>query len=40
MFCLEKEINEFAALVYYPEEKLTLVKNQFDNEQELNQWYT
>jgi len=36
---LEKEINEFAALVYYPEEKLTLVKNQFDNEQELNQWY-
>ncbi|WP_455660781.1 fructose-1,6-bisphosphatase [Pradoshia sp.] len=36
---LEKEINEFAALVYYPEEKLTLIKNQFDNKQELNQWY-
>ena len=36
---LEKEINEFAVLVYYPEEKLTLIKNQFDNEQELHQWY-
>lgn len=36
---LEKEINEFAALVYYPEEKLTLIKNQFDNKQELHQWY-
>ena len=37
---LENEINEFAALVYYPEEKLKLIKNQFDNKQELNQWYT
>ena len=36
----EKEINEFATLVYYPEEKLQLIKNNFDNKQELNQWYT
>lgn len=36
---LEKEINEFATLVYYPEEKLKLIKNQFDNKEELNQWY-
>ncbi|MBV7505624.1 fructose-1,6-bisphosphatase [Bacillus sp. sid0103] len=35
----EKEINEFATLVYYPEEKLKLIKNHFGNEQELNQWY-
>ncbi|MDN3014589.1 fructose-1,6-bisphosphatase [Paenibacillus sp. BSR1-1] len=35
----EKEINEFATLVYYPEEKLKLMKNHFANEQELNQWY-
>nr|WP_263326319.1 fructose-1,6-bisphosphatase [Neobacillus sp. Marseille-Q6967] len=35
----EKEINEFATLVYYPEEKLKLVKSHFSNEQELNQWY-
>ncbi|ARI77889.1 fructose-1,6-bisphosphatase [Halobacillus mangrovi] len=35
----EHEINELAALVYYPEEKLPLIKNNFDNEQELNQWY-
>ncbi|MGM0876570.1 MAG: fructose-1,6-bisphosphatase [Bacillota bacterium] len=36
----EKEINELATLVYYPEEKLQIIKNNFDNEQELNQWYT
>ncbi|MCM3113811.1 fructose-1,6-bisphosphatase [Neobacillus sp. MER 74] len=35
----EKEINEFAALVYYPEEKLQIIKNHFSNEEELNQWY-
>ncbi|OLS39065.1 fructose-1,6-bisphosphatase [Bacillus sp. MRMR6] len=35
----EKEINEFATLVYYPEEKLKLIKNYFGDEQELNQWY-
>lgn len=35
----EKEINDFATLVYYPEEKLQLMKSHFGNEQELNQWY-
>lgn len=35
----DKEINEFATLVYYPEEKLKLIKNHFVNEHELNQWY-
>jgi fructose-1,6-bisphosphatase-3 len=35
----EKEINDFATLVYYPEEKLKLMKNHFSNEQELHQWY-
>jgi fructose-1,6-bisphosphatase-3 len=36
----EQQINEFAALVYYPEEKIQLIKNSFDNEKELNEWYT
>lgn len=36
----ESEINEFATLVYYPEEKLQIIKNNFDNEEELNEWYT
>ncbi|WP_226037432.1 fructose-1,6-bisphosphatase [Aquibacillus saliphilus] len=36
----EKEINEFATLVYYPKEKLQLKRNDFDNEEELHQWYT
>jgi fructose-1,6-bisphosphatase III len=35
----EKEINDFATLVYYPEEKLKLIKSHFGNEQELHQWY-
>ncbi|TDL31066.1 fructose-1,6-bisphosphatase [Jeotgalibacillus sp. S-D1] len=35
----ENEINEMATLVYYPEEKLQLIKHSFDNEQELNHWY-
>lgn len=35
----EKEINEFATLVYYPEDKLKLMKSHFGDEQELNQWY-
>jgi fructose-1,6-bisphosphatase III len=35
----EKEINDFATLLYYPEEKLKLIKNHFGSEQELNQWY-
>ena len=36
----EQEINEFAALVYYPEEKIQLIKNNFDNEKDLYLWYT
>jgi fructose-1,6-bisphosphatase III len=35
----EQEINEFATLVYYPEEKIQLIKNRFGNEKELNEWY-
>ena len=31
-----KEINEFSALVYYPEEKLQLIKNSFSSKSELN----
>ncbi|SCT97496.1 fructose-bisphosphatase [Staphylococcus xylosus] len=34
-----KEINEFSALVYYPEEKLQLIKNSFSSKLELNEWY-
>ena len=33
------ELNELAAVVYYPEEKLQLVKNEFTNKDELNHWY-
>jgi fructose-1,6-bisphosphatase-3 len=36
----EKEIIEFATLVYYPEEKLKLMKNNFNNKQELKEWYS
>ncbi|MEB2264636.1 fructose-1,6-bisphosphatase [Priestia megaterium] len=36
----DKEINEFATLVYYPEEKLPLIKAQFRNKKELYEWYT
>ncbi|WP_042224283.1 fructose-bisphosphatase class III [Oceanobacillus manasiensis] len=35
----EEEIMEFATLVYYPEEKLQLIKSNFDNKQDLNAWY-
>ncbi|TWE08096.1 fructose-1,6-bisphosphatase-3 [Neobacillus bataviensis] len=35
----ENQRNEFATLIYYPEEKLQLIKNHFYNELELNQWY-
>ncbi|MCP3027778.1 fructose-1,6-bisphosphatase [Halobacillus sp. A5] len=35
----EEEINEMATLVYYPEEKLQIIKNGFDNDQELHEWY-
>lgn len=33
------ELNEFATLVYYPEEKLQLIKHRFGSKQELHQWY-
>jgi fructose-1,6-bisphosphatase III len=36
----ENQRNEFATLIYYPEEKLQLIKTHFYNELELNQWYT
>ncbi|WP_088011683.1 fructose-1,6-bisphosphatase [Gottfriedia acidiceleris] len=36
----DSEINEFATLVYYPEEKLKLIRNKCVNKQELQQWYT
>ncbi|WP_411843132.1 fructose-1,6-bisphosphatase [Salinicoccus sp. HZC-1] len=35
----EEEISQFAALVYYPEEKLQLIKNQFESKRELDEWY-
>ncbi|WP_124743123.1 fructose-1,6-bisphosphatase [Staphylococcus epidermidis] len=35
----KQEINDLAALVYYPEEKLKLVKNNFDSIGTLNIWY-
>ncbi|MCM3782168.1 fructose-1,6-bisphosphatase [Neobacillus mesonae] len=35
----EDEIKEFATLVYYPEEKLQLVKDNLGNEQSLIKWY-
>lgn len=36
----DTELNEFATLVYYPEEKLKLIRDQFAHKQELHQWYT
>ncbi|WP_278925904.1 fructose-1,6-bisphosphatase [Staphylococcus auricularis] len=35
----EQEINDFAALVYYPEEKINLVKSDIKTKDKLNQWY-
>src|SRR5690606_28066755 len=35
----EKNINELTTLVYYPEEKLQLIKNSIDNKQDLQGWY-
>ncbi|RAZ69115.1 class 3 fructose-bisphosphatase [Planococcus maitriensis] len=35
----EEELNEFATLVYYPEEKLSLIKNHFSSKKELKEWY-
>lgn len=37
---LPKEaLNDLAAFVYYPEQKLTMLKQQFDDPEELCQWY-
>ncbi|MDN7246907.1 fructose-1,6-bisphosphatase [Planococcus shenhongbingii] len=35
----EKELNGFATLVYYPEEKIKLIKSHFSTKQELHDWY-
>lgn len=35
----ETEIHDFATLVYYPEDKLRMVKSDLRTEQALNQWY-
>ncbi|SDJ57929.1 fructose-1,6-bisphosphatase [Salimicrobium halophilum] len=35
----EDEISEFATLIYYPEEKLKLIKSNFTSDEELNEWY-
>ncbi|MEC3885801.1 fructose-1,6-bisphosphatase [Halobacillus sp. HZG1] len=35
-----KELDEFATLVFYPEEKIKRIKNGFDNNEELEMWYT
>ena len=35
----EEELNEFATLVYYPEEKLSLIKSHFSSKKELKEWY-
>ncbi|WP_079708745.1 fructose-1,6-bisphosphatase [Paraliobacillus ryukyuensis] len=36
----ETELNEFASLVYYPKEKLRIIKNEYSSEHELNEFYT
>ncbi|MFD1388997.1 fructose-1,6-bisphosphatase [Oceanobacillus sp. FSL W7-1293] len=35
----EEDINDFAALVYYPEDKLKLIRHQFNSKQALEEWY-
>ncbi|ANU23405.1 fructose-bisphosphatase class III [Planococcus donghaensis] len=35
----EEELNEFATLVYYPEEKLLMSKSHFTSKAELHNWY-
>ncbi|NJP38378.1 fructose-1,6-bisphosphatase [Alkalicoccus luteus] len=35
----EAEMNEFATLIYYPEEKIKLVKSTFTSKEELREWY-
>lgn len=36
----EEEIKDFSTLVYYPEEKIQLVKTEIANREQLNQWYS
>lgn len=35
----EDELNEFATLVYYPEEKLRMIKSSCNSEEQLHEWY-
>src|SRR5699024_8423984 len=35
----EEEISQFAALVYYPEEKLQLIRNQVESKKDLDELY-
>src|SRR5699024_12786380 len=35
----EEEISQFAALVYYAEEKLQLIRNQFESKKDFDEWY-
>ncbi|MCK0470529.1 fructose-1,6-bisphosphatase [Halalkalibacter sp. APA_J-10(15)] len=35
----QQEIDDFATLVYYPEDKLKLMKNKFSSKVELHRWY-
>ncbi|MFD1170855.1 fructose-1,6-bisphosphatase [Oceanobacillus caeni] len=35
----EEKINELTTLVYYPEDKLQLIKHNFGNNKELHDWY-
>lgn len=35
----QEEINDFASLVYYPEDKLKIIKEQFDSREALEEWY-
>ncbi|MCS4486153.1 fructose-1,6-bisphosphatase [Staphylococcus americanisciuri] len=35
----EEDINELIALVYYPEDKIKLIKSNFDSKDTRNQWY-
>lgn len=35
----KEEIDEFSTLVYYPKDKLKLMKNKFNSQEELHNWY-
>ena len=35
----EEELNEFATLVYYPDEKLRMIKSGYSSEEQLHEWY-